>query len=59
MRTWLRARYAEDGQPLASQVKGVHLNAAWVAQAESVENEVLGASNGMLMVTACGTAVKL
>lgn len=44
--TWLRARYAEDGQPLASQVKGIHLNAAWVAQVETVENEVLGASNG-------------
>lgn len=45
-RTWLRARYAEDEQPLASQVKGIHLNAAWVAQVETVENEVLGASNG-------------
>ncbi len=44
-RTWIRARLEEDSAPLRSQLAGVHLNAVWAAQLQTVENEVLGSSD--------------
>jgi hypothetical protein len=44
--TWLRARLAHDGEPRRSRIDGLYLNATWASQLQTVENEVLGASNG-------------
>jgi hypothetical protein len=44
-RTWMRARLREDGDPLQSTIIGVHPNAAWAFQVETVNNEILGGSN--------------
>ena len=45
-RTWLRARLETDRTPRASVVERISLNAAWAAQLQTLENEVLGGSNG-------------
>jgi len=44
--SWLRARLAHDGEPRKSRVDGIYLNAVWASQLQTIENEVLGASNG-------------
>jgi hypothetical protein len=46
LRTWLRARLESDRTPRRSVVDRVSLNAAWAAQLQTTENEVLGGSNG-------------
>jgi hypothetical protein len=43
---WLRARLAEDGPPGAPVINGLHLNATWAAQQETVVGESLGAATG-------------
>jgi predicted phage baseplate assembly protein len=45
-RTWLRARLQTGGDPLLTQVNSLHFNAVWAAQIQTIENEVLGSSNG-------------
>jgi hypothetical protein len=45
-RTWLRARLETDRTPRSSVVDRVSVNAAWAAQLQTFENEVLGGSNG-------------
>lgn len=45
-RTWIRARLAADRTPLSSRVDGIHPNAVWASNLQTVENEVLGSSNG-------------
>jgi hypothetical protein len=45
-RDWLRARLRTDGKPSKSRVRGVHLNAAWAVQRQTVENESLGSGTG-------------
>jgi hypothetical protein len=45
-RTWLRARLRSDGEPLHARVRGIHPNAVWAAQVDTVENELLGGGNG-------------
>jgi hypothetical protein len=45
-RTWLRARLETDRTPRASVVERISLTAAWAAQLQTLENEVLGGSNG-------------
>jgi hypothetical protein len=45
-RTWVRARLPHDGEPPRARLLGVHLNAVWAAQQQSVEGEVLGSGNG-------------
>jgi predicted phage baseplate assembly protein len=45
-RTWIRARLKSDAAPRRSVVRGIHLNATWAAQLQTIENEVLGSSNG-------------
>jgi hypothetical protein len=44
--TWLRARLAHDGAPRKTRIDGIYLNAVWASQLQTLENEVLGASNG-------------
>jgi hypothetical protein len=41
-RTWLRARLRVDGEPRRARVGSLQPNAVWVAQIETVENELLG-----------------
>lgn len=45
-RTWLRARLQTGGDPLLTQVNSLHFNVVWAAQIQTIENEVLGSSNG-------------
>ncbi|MBE2222489.1 MAG: putative baseplate assembly protein [Anaerolineae bacterium] len=45
-RTWLRARLQTGGDPLLTQINSLHFNAVWAAQIQTIENEVLGSSNG-------------
>ena len=45
-RSWLRARLAADGPPRRATVRDVRVNAVWAAQLATVENEVLGSSDG-------------
>jgi hypothetical protein len=45
-RTWVRARLETAREPRESVVDAVSLNAAWAAQLRTIENEVLGGSNG-------------
>lgn len=45
-RTWLRARLQDDGAPLQSKIAGIHANAVWAAQIQTIENEALGGSDG-------------
>ena len=45
-RTWLRARLRTDGDPLRATVNGLFVNAVWAAQTQTVNDELLGSSNG-------------
>jgi hypothetical protein len=45
-RTWIRARLREDGAPPRVRLGGIHLNAVWAAQQETIENELLGSATG-------------
>jgi hypothetical protein len=44
-RTWMRARLQAGGDPVASDVQGIYVNAVWASQVETVENEILGSSS--------------
>ncbi len=46
-RHWVRARRIEDGPGFASRIRGLHLNAAWAAQVQTVREERLGESTGL------------
>ena len=43
---WLRLRWHEGTFPLPPQVRRVLLNTIWASQVTTVENEILGSSNG-------------
>ncbi|WP_344836005.1 baseplate J/gp47 family protein [Kribbella ginsengisoli] len=43
---WLRARLRIDGEPRQAELGGLFLNAAWVAQVQTVRGEVLGGGTG-------------
>ena len=43
---WVRARLKEDGSPARSRLNGVHLNAAWAVQVQTLEGETLGSGTG-------------
>ena len=45
-RTWLRARRGAPGGPPEATVRGIHVNAAWAAAAETRTDELIGASDG-------------
>jgi hypothetical protein len=43
---WVRARLKADGAPAESILQGLHLNAVWARQVQTVADEVLGSSRG-------------
>ena len=43
---WVRVRLKADGAPAKSKIQGIHLNAAWAAQVQSLNDEVLGSGTG-------------
>jgi hypothetical protein len=45
-RTWIRARLAADADPPRARVLGLHPNAAWAVQAQTIEHETLGSGTG-------------
>ena len=45
-RTWLRARLSTDGEPRQATVSGLHLNAVWAAQLQTLLDELIGSSTG-------------
>jgi hypothetical protein len=45
-RTWIRARLAVDADPPRARVLGIHPNAAWAVQAQTLEDETLGSGTG-------------
>ena len=45
-RDWVRVRLKEAGAPGKTQFNGLHLNATWASQIETISNEVLGSANG-------------
>jgi hypothetical protein len=45
-RDWVRARLKENGAPQSVRVHGIHLNAAWAVQTQTIVSEVLGSGNG-------------
>jgi hypothetical protein len=45
-RDWIRARLAENGAPEPVKVLGVHPNAAWALQTQTISGEVLGSGSG-------------
>ncbi len=46
-RHWVRARRVEDGPGFSSRIRGLHLNAAWAVQVQTVREERLGGSTGL------------
>jgi hypothetical protein len=45
-RDWMRARLKADGAPAASHIHGIHLNATWAVQVQTINDEVLGSGTG-------------
>jgi hypothetical protein len=43
---WVRARLRQGGAPQAARVLGMHLNAAWARQSQTITNETLGSGLG-------------
>ncbi len=43
---WIRVRLKEDGAPPKSLIHGIHLNATWAAQVQSLNDEMLGSGTG-------------
>jgi hypothetical protein len=39
---WVRARLKQDSTPAESRINGLYLNAAWVVQRDTINDEVLG-----------------
>lgn len=50
-RTWLRARLQSDGEPPRPQVASIDANAVWARQVQTVNDELLGSSNGQVRQT--------
>jgi hypothetical protein len=44
---WLRGRLKEDGPPGAPELAGIHPNAVWASQQETISGERIGTSNGL------------
>jgi len=44
---WLRARLKEDAPPPEREIRGIHPNAAWVSQWQTVTNETVGTGTGL------------
>ncbi len=47
-RTWLRARLQSDGEPPRPEVASIDANAVWARQVQTVNDELLGSSNGQM-----------
>jgi hypothetical protein len=47
-RDWVRARLKADGAPAASHIHGMHVNATWAMQVQTISDEVLGSGTGQL-----------
>jgi hypothetical protein len=45
-RDWVRARLKENGSPEPVRLNGIHLNATWALQTQTITGEVLGSGNG-------------
>ena len=43
---WLRARMSSDHAPRSTRLQGLHLNAVWASQQQTIRNERVGSSNG-------------
>ena len=43
---WVRGRMKSDGAPPRSTVSGIHVNATWAQQVQTLSNEVLGSGTG-------------
>lgn len=43
---WIRARLRVDGDPTATRVEAIDVNAVWAAQVQTIVGEVLGGSTG-------------
>lgn len=43
---WIRARLKFDGAPCVNGVNGLHVNAAWARQVQTLNDQVLGSGNG-------------
>jgi hypothetical protein len=43
---WVRGRMRDAGRPPTVQVAGIYPNAAWAAQLQTIESELLGGSSG-------------
>ena len=50
-RTWLRARLQNDGEPPMPSLAGIDANAVWSRQVQTVNDELLGSSNGQIHLT--------
>jgi hypothetical protein len=44
---WVRGRLKEDGPPGTPEITGVHPNAVWAVQRETITDEPLGTSDGL------------
>lgn len=47
-RTWLRARLQTDGEPPTPTLAAIDANAVWARQVQTVNDELLGSSNGQI-----------
>ena len=47
-RDWVRARLKADGAPAQSHIHGIHVNATWAMQVQTISDEVLGSGTGQL-----------
>jgi predicted phage baseplate assembly protein len=45
-RDWIRVRLKENGAPAPVRANGIHLNAVWALQTQTISGEVLGSGNG-------------
>jgi hypothetical protein len=44
--TWVRARLTNEGDPLASTMNAIAVNAVWASQQQTIRNETMGSSSG-------------
>lgn len=45
-RHWLRGRLHFDGDPIDREIDGIHLNAVWASQVQTIRSETLGSGSG-------------
>ena len=43
---WVRGRMRDDAEPPPCVLRGIHLNAVWASQSQTVRDEVLGSGSG-------------